>query len=100
HTRFSRDWSSDVCSSDLALLVAQPALRGEAQRTGLEQVTLAGLEVVVLHHQGAAHGLGLAEQAEAAAADFEFVVRFEFMRARRQIGRAACRERVHGTRGE
>src|SRR5690606_40474434 len=24
HTRFSRDWSSDVCSSDLALMGEQP----------------------------------------------------------------------------
>src|SRR5690606_32682039 len=25
HTRFSRDWSSDVCSSDLALVLAVPS---------------------------------------------------------------------------
>src|SRR5207302_2740022 len=42
HTRFSRDWSSDVCSSDLDLLRVQAAgsggcratdQRGEASRT-------------------------------------------------------------------
>src|SRR5690606_40112673 len=27
HTRFSRDWSSDVCSSDLWLLVAEQSAR-------------------------------------------------------------------------
>src|SRR5690606_39413250 len=26
HTRFSRDWSSDVCSSDLTLLIGAPAI--------------------------------------------------------------------------
>src|SRR5690606_41080731 len=41
HTRFSRDWSSDVCSSDLAIRV----IDGEAvfHRKGIYQV-LGGLE--------------------------------------------------------
>src|SRR5690606_40138716 len=30
HTRFSRDWSSDVCSSDLGIMPRQPG-NGEAQ---------------------------------------------------------------------
>src|SRR5690606_39778976 len=33
HTRFSRDWSSDVCSSDLALLILH-SLAQEAIRRG------------------------------------------------------------------
>src|SRR5690606_40033335 len=46
HTRFSRDWSSDVCSSDLGLLVPGDlavdnrqllaALRAAAERAGVE----------------------------------------------------------------
>src|SRR5690606_40134644 len=31
HTRFSRDWSSDVCSSDLKLGEGAPAQRGRGQ---------------------------------------------------------------------
>src|SRR6266511_5378788 len=35
HTRFSRDWSSDVCSSDLAMrLVSTRASASTARRTG------------------------------------------------------------------
>src|SRR5690606_39283542 len=30
HTSFSRDWSSDVCSSDLALSIAEAAIVGVA----------------------------------------------------------------------
>src|SRR5690606_40151219 len=33
HTRFSRDWSSDVCSSDLTLAASAPALGQEARRS-------------------------------------------------------------------
>ena len=69
----------------VALFVAQPALRGETQRAGLEQVALAGLEVVVADHQGAANGVGFAEQAEVAPCHFEFVARLEFMGARRDL---------------
>src|SRR5690606_40387843 len=35
HTRFSRDWSSDVCSSDLSL---QPAAGAHGEWTGLMMV--------------------------------------------------------------
>src|SRR5690606_41163533 len=31
HTRFSRDWSSDVCSSDLAALLTLERTRGDAR---------------------------------------------------------------------
>src|SRR5690606_39311783 len=34
HTRFSRDWSSDVCSSDLAV-VGPPESRGELTSTAV-----------------------------------------------------------------
>src|SRR5690606_40604266 len=43
HTRFSRDWSSDVCSSDL---LAHPALRGQGlllREARAEQLLLAVL---------------------------------------------------------
>src|SRR5690606_40430618 len=45
HTRFSRDWSSDVCSSDLAPAVGADALaRGEGERAGAVDGVLPGVE--------------------------------------------------------
>src|SRR5690606_39588473 len=56
HTRFSRDWSSDVCSSDLALLAGavsdpktinvegSPAYQADAKT--LEELRNAGAQVV------------------------------------------------------
>src|SRR5690606_40156455 len=38
HTRFSRDWSSDVCSSDLVHLVAIADLSPSAARSNLARV--------------------------------------------------------------
>src|SRR5690606_11180520 len=37
HTRFSRDWSSDVCSSDLAAPTAAPPPRAAVSRGGGDQ---------------------------------------------------------------
>src|SRR5690625_6853541 len=50
HTRWPRDWSSDVCSSDLA----EPALleRIGAAGRGLRSVTLAGIHVRGEHRRG------------------------------------------------
>src|SRR6266511_192338 len=45
HTRFSRDWSSDVCSSDLGALEAAgviPPLGGEVESAAAELDALAG----------------------------------------------------------
>src|SRR5690606_41546920 len=37
HTRFSRDWSSDVCSSDLRQAPARPLAEGQEAVTALRQ---------------------------------------------------------------
>src|SRR5690606_39877106 len=84
HTRFSRDWSSDVCSSDLAsgdTDVARIMARGggasgrPAQaREGAFRSDLVAIAV------GVVRGLGLAGH--------------PFDRFERQIGRASCRERA------
>src|SRR5690606_40098692 len=46
HTRFSRDWSSDVCSSDLAVGLEEPALASLARAAyrllGLQSFFTAG----------------------------------------------------------
>src|SRR5690606_41211211 len=49
HTRFSRDWSSDVCSSDLP----GELLRGAEREVAAGQLLLVGLlrEVLEVHHQ-------------------------------------------------
>src|SRR5690606_40461557 len=79
HTRFSRDWSSDVCSSDLAV----PA----AARRPLEPVRRRGLRLallVLMTGLGVAGWLYRAGGADAAAAPDPDA----------KIGRASCRERV------
>src|SRR5690606_40602674 len=77
HTRFSRDWSSDVCSSDLFDLAKLGAALNHERD---QQFTYLGLQTLYdryfLHKDG---------------------IRFElpqvfFMRV--EIGRASCRERV------
>src|SRR5690606_40891337 len=58
HTRFSRDWSSDVCSSDLRVLVhaesrsvvRHPVEAEEAQEADLEVV---GVPLLQAHHLAA-----------------------------------------------
>src|SRR5690606_39591079 len=54
HTRFSRDWSSDVCSSDLAMAsiagprVAQIRVRHHARRYGQSKYGLSRIYKVLL----------------------------------------------------
>src|SRR5690606_40894990 len=72
HTRFSRDWSSDVCSSDLGTL---PVARLSIDRSGI--------------------GMNLAENL---SRDFPQVVGENFTNESKErwateIGRASCRER-------
>src|SRR5690606_40536894 len=51
HTRFSRDWSSDVCSSDLDLQVGRVERHGQVQlATGGGDV--GGETLVILHVTG------------------------------------------------
>src|SRR5690606_39560602 len=45
HTRFSRDWSSDVCSSDLYLIGAGKTAYAVKQELGIDG-TLLGVDVV------------------------------------------------------
>src|SRR5699024_11910474 len=70
HTRSKRDWSSDVCSSDLGSkkLAAQPGLADTLGRPRYEVLPLSGAEAQVTEH---------------VPAD-----------ATVKIGRASCRERM------
>src|SRR5690606_39381294 len=75
HTRFSRDWSSDVCSSDLLELRHDLVQRGVADHdqgrvARLHPALVEGEQVVAVERRD--RGLGAAAE----------------------IGRASCRERV------
>src|SRR5207249_6223778 len=81
HTRSKRDWSSDVCSSDLLVGLEIHVLKdtpdaGAADRIGMQSIEQGGNDLIerpprdraiLVLRQGAGHG---------------------------EIGRASCRERV------
>src|SRR5690606_40621538 len=92
HTRFSRDWSSDVCSSDLT----QPVLF-EADLTGGDALYLPR---GVVHSAAAQRGVSLHLTVGVLATTVHDVLRElvdlaaeEVELRRSQIGRASCRER-------
>src|SRR2546429_4533681 len=77
HTRCSRDWSSDVCSSDLLWSIATPC--SEISRRFWESV-----DDDVGPRVGNGSGVEVAWRRAARARDME---------CHEQIGRASCRER-------
>src|SRR5690606_40601178 len=89
HTRFSRDWSSDVCSSDL---IAAPVsefgddthdetmVATVAERLGIDPSRASRLVSEMVEAGYARRAVSQAD-------------------ARRKIGRASCRERVEGSGG-
>src|SRR5947209_7673548 len=89
HTRYWRDWSSDVCSSDLA----QPGTESRAnpripRRPGAERADEVVYGAVLLSRDDQAIGvLGGVPSGDTTGA-WEVLVRLP------QIGRASCRERV------
>src|SRR5690606_41201171 len=91
HTRFSRDWSSDVCSSDLAL----PAARG-AGGDGFGRVVGVGLVAAGLGGPGRLQrgGLGRGDGVAAGVLDGP-----DEGPLGGEIGRASCRERGEGAVG-
>src|SRR5690606_39627571 len=99
HTRFSRDWSSDVCSSDLGLAVL-----------ALSSTSVLALEAAVAPAPVAATAAPartlttpLAAFGHEVGADYHLITYTQFERYL-QIGRASCRERVtitvHGGRSK
>src|SRR5690606_40264463 len=94
HTRFSRDWSSDVCSSDLGEEAALPV---EVER-GL-RVPLGELLVALAHHvRQVAEGRGPLGDAQLGQrlvqGDLARGGGEQVLAAQDEIGRASCRQRV------
>src|SRR5690606_40108706 len=80
HTRFSRDWSSDVCSSDLALqadMGTEPVTHGA--QCGHGSVHLAAADFQLGHAHQILRGVGIQPLGSQGGLD--------------KIGRASCRER-------
>src|SRR5690606_40466769 len=86
HTRFSRDWSSDVCSSDLADIEA--ILDWDAKAAPSYEISFTPARVIMQDFTGVPCVVDLAAMREAITrlgGDPDRV---------NQIGRASCRERA------
>src|SRR2546429_4944336 len=80
HTRCSRDWSSDVCSSDLF----QDAIRSE--KNDVSRIQADGGLIVL--------GIGNKAERHALQGDGPHLTIADQQGIRSEIGRASCRERV------
>src|SRR5690606_39742010 len=93
HTRFSRDWSSDVCSSDL--IATDERVR---TRVVVQAIARDGDQTQTAHvGPGLSVGLELLETYPPAETGRRAAqIALTNLRARKapEIGRAACRERV------
>src|SRR5207302_3007932 len=91
HTRFSRDWSSDVCSSDL---IGNPLVALEKQASGSIRINTAVLaRVKTGQTEGRAAPVFIRVGEGWLPADAE-VQREARRHSESEIGRASCRERV------
>src|SRR5699024_11490970 len=90
HTRSKRDWSSDVCSSDLHVgdRSVRPVDAGTPQIRGLQLAHLTATNV----HASAGHIFGLPEAPLTGLSIHDLSVSFaDAPRPGAQIGRASCR---------
>src|SRR3712207_9574629 len=103
HTRYWRDWSSDVCSSDLgavAGLIGLPDLLGRTYHFGTEFTAGLGFLGIAVALLGRNSPLGIAFAAllfaflDRAAVPLQFADIPASVVTIIQIGRASCRERV------
>src|SRR5690606_40443977 len=96
HTRFSRDWSSDVCSSDLELF-KRTVQTGFDEETGdpvfeTEESTPVALPYIVVIVDE------MADLMMVAGKEIEACIQ-RLAQMAREIGRASCRERGKSWRG-
>src|SRR5690606_40982134 len=94
HTRFSRDWSSDVCSSDLNHVVCH-GIPGEKR---LADGDIINIDVTVIldgWHGDTSRMFFVGEKVSVKARRLVEVTYEAMMRGIREIGRASCRGRVY-----
>src|SRR5690606_40092429 len=91
HTRFSRDWSSDVCSSDLVERHAGPA---PVVDLGAQRDIGFGIAVVIDTLLEVVGGQSLAGAPASGILPAHGLILHIHAGDRPQIGRASCRERV------
>src|SRR5690606_40657057 len=89
HTRFSRDWSSDVCSSDLAY---------DKAKSRIEQIDQLMAKIDQTPDPKAIAELQGRLTAEQALIQNE-QTKLQMYQMVAKIGRASCRERVYNSRG-
>src|SRR5690606_40701515 len=87
HTRFSRDWSSDVCSSDLNL--PEPFIVAPGNR--IPRCDLLRKYLELFDQDRRLHGIDAARETQPHVI---VLVGPLTMHANAEIGRASCRERV------
>src|SRR5699024_11738083 len=92
HTRSKRDWSSDVCSSDLILF--------SSGTTGKSKGIVLSYRSIVLNSTAVAEYLQLEQNdcfyiSKALSHSSTLVGELLVALRYREIGRASCRERVH-----
>src|SRR5690606_39812352 len=86
HTRFSRDWSSDVCSSDLETASDRVGIGTLTARLAKEKIVIIGL--------GGTGSYILDFVAKTPVREIRLIDADEFLQHNAfQIGRASCRER-------
>src|SRR5690606_40321725 len=90
HTRFSRDWSSDVCSSDLIVEFSDDAILTK-NLDGIITSWNRGAERLFGYTAQETMGRSVTMLIPAERTDEEPGI---LARLRREIGRASCRERV------
>src|SRR5699024_11987395 len=95
HTRSKRDWSSDVCSSDLPLIAA--LIEADAPLGISDQFELRRLQLKVLHIKPLVHTARVEEKLMGGDSE-EGASQLPDSRLVEEIGRASCREVVETNR--
>src|SRR5690606_40205170 len=93
HTRFSRDWSSDVCSSDLAVVDMLLAAGADVDARDLDHRSTPA-EWMLAREQGAGRYDLARYLVEQGASTDVFLAAALGLTDRVQIGRASCRDRA------
>src|SRR5690606_40681432 len=99
HTRFSRDWSSDVCSSDLAQAADAADGACEQGEQAMRQMvsSMDGIRAEITHTAEVVHRL--ADDSARIGAVLEVIHGIAEQTNLLEIGRASCRERAEASGG-